>query len=112
MKRMQTKICPNCGDDIYASAKSHKCGWRQNKPDDVVRPKPHGAPCEFPGCIRWGTFRPEGRPGPWHCFKHYPAIPMPDWFRTQHPEFAKAFRPMSEVELEREAIQSEGQVNA
>jgi hypothetical protein len=25
---MQTKICPECGDDIYVNARSHKCGWR------------------------------------------------------------------------------------
>jgi len=25
---MQTKTCPECGDDIALSAASHKCGWR------------------------------------------------------------------------------------
>ena len=27
---MQTKTCPDCGDDIAVTAKSHKCGWSQS----------------------------------------------------------------------------------
>jgi len=40
---MQTRSCPDCGDDISVYAKVHSCGWRAAaKPkDDVPRPKQH-----------------------------------------------------------------------
>lgn len=37
---MQTRICPECGDDIYINAKSHKCGWRLTAEPKAV-PRQH-----------------------------------------------------------------------
>ena len=99
--------CTRCGKPVDGLV-CGSCGYSEEL--KTLRAKPRrGGPCSSPRCQFWGTFKPEDKPGPWHCFKHYPAIPMPDWFRKKHPEFAKTFRPMSEAQLEREAIQGENE---
>lgn len=95
--------CVRCGVPVDGLV-CGKCGYTEATAGPKQR---RGEPCESPGCSRWGTFKAEDSNGPWFCFKHYIAIPMPDWFRKKHPEFAKTFRPMTEADLEREAIQGE-----
>jgi len=92
--------CPACGkpvDGLQCGA----CGYSDTKPNAPGQFKQRrGGPCEHRGCSRWGTFKPEDQAGPWHCWAHYPAVPMPDWFRRKHPDFAKTFRPMSAAQIE------------